>query len=99
MPLPSLYTLSSAPLPFLPLSLALLLTSMCPPDPSGASRVPASCCMAAQALRSTVAAAGDAKAQGAALCAGLAALAAPGSELDKAIVEVFRLSTETVFPR
>ena len=54
--------------------------------------------MAAQALRSTVAAAGDAKAQGAALCAGLAALAAPGSELDKAIVEVFRLSTETVFP-
>ena len=50
--------------------------------------------MAAQSLRSAVASAGDAKAQGAALCSGLAALAAPGSDLDKAIAEVVKLSTE-----
>ena len=52
--------------------------------------------MAAQALRSAVAAAGDEKAQGAALGAWLAALAAPGSDLDKSIAEVVKLSTETV---
>ena len=54
--------------------------------------------MAAQALRSAVAAAGDAKAQGAALCAGLAAFVGPGSELEKTILEAFKLSTETVRP-
>ena len=49
-------------------------------------------------LRSDIAAAGDAKAQGAALCAGLAAFVGPGSELEKTILEAFKLSTETVHP-
>ena len=49
-------------------------------------------------LRSAIAAAGDAKAQGAALCAGLAAFVGPGSELEKTILEAFKLSTETVHP-
>ena len=50
------------------------------------------------ALRSAIAAAGDTTAQGAALCAGLAAFVGPGSELEKTILEAFKLSTETVHP-
>ena len=50
------------------------------------------------ALRSAIAAAGDTTAQGAALCAGLAAFVGPGSELEKTIHEAFKLSTETVHP-
>ena len=49
-------------------------------------------------LRSAVAAAGDAKAQGAALCTGLAALTAAGSEIDKAVAEGVKINTEVLFP-
>ena len=45
-------------------------------------------------LRSAIAAAGDAKAQGAALCAGLAAFVGPGSGLEKTILEAFKLSSQ-----
>ena len=40
----------------------------------------------------------DEQQQGAARCAGLAAFVGPGSELEKTILEAFKLSTETVHP-